>query len=276
MLARSLVRALVGDEQLDRVPEDGVRELGRGGERLVLVAECAGEEVVDRGEHLRARAVVAREREQVRGLRSALAEDLDVRVPEAVDRLELVADREHLRRLRVRREIDELALEPVRVLELVDHDQPEAEPDGVAHALVVAQEVPRGELEILEVDDGLAALGRVVLAREPLEQLLEELAIVRGELLERRLLDRLSLVLVRRRPRAAAFERGQVDHALGRRRLARDAEHLGRRAALEIRRRRVRRRAPSPPRRSRAIASASGGCSPSSSTSGRPAERSVS
>ena len=186
--------------------EDGIRELGRGRERLVLVAEGPREQVVHRCEHLRPRAVVACQGQQVRGLRAALAEHLDIRVAKAVDRLELVADREDFGRVRMRCEVDELALEPVRVLELVDHDEPEAQADRVADLLVVAQEVPRRELEILEVDDGLAPLRRVVLGREPLEQLLEQLAVVRGELLERGLLDGLSLVLVRRRARTAALE----------------------------------------------------------------------
>ena len=45
---------LVGDEQLDRMPEDRVRELGGRGERLVVVAERVPEEVVHGREHLRA------------------------------------------------------------------------------------------------------------------------------------------------------------------------------------------------------------------------------
>ena len=92
------VARLVGDEQLDRVAEDRIGELGRGGERLELVAEVRAEELVDGGEHLRARAVVERQREQLRRLRAPLAEDADVGVAEAVDRLELVADEEHLGR----------------------------------------------------------------------------------------------------------------------------------------------------------------------------------
>ena len=91
------VARLVGHEQLDRLAEDRVGELGRRGERLELVAEVRAEELVDDREHLRARAVVARERQQLRRLRAPLAEDADVGVPEAVDRLELVADEEHLR-----------------------------------------------------------------------------------------------------------------------------------------------------------------------------------
>ena len=50
---------LVGDEQLHRMAEHRVGELCRGGEGLVLVPERVAEKVVDRCEHLRARAVVA-------------------------------------------------------------------------------------------------------------------------------------------------------------------------------------------------------------------------
>ena len=41
VLARPAVRALVGHEQLHRMSEDRIRELGGRGERLVLVAERA-------------------------------------------------------------------------------------------------------------------------------------------------------------------------------------------------------------------------------------------
>ena len=49
---------LLGDEQLDGMAEHRIRELGRGRQRLVLVAERVAEEMVDRREHLRTRAVV--------------------------------------------------------------------------------------------------------------------------------------------------------------------------------------------------------------------------
>jgi hypothetical protein len=91
------VRGLVGDEQLDRRAEDRVRERARGRERLELLAELDAEEVVDHGEHLGPRAVVPRQRQQRLRLLAALAEDLHVRMPKAVDRLELVADEEAFR-----------------------------------------------------------------------------------------------------------------------------------------------------------------------------------
>ena len=94
------VARLVGDEQLDRMAEHGIRELPGRGERLVALAELLVEEVVDGGEHLGPRAVVARQRQPLRRGRAPLAEDVDVGVPEAVDRLELVADEEDVRRTR--------------------------------------------------------------------------------------------------------------------------------------------------------------------------------
>ena len=274
--SRPFEARLVGDEELDRMPEHGVGELGRGRERLVLVSERALEQVVDGREHLRTRAVVAPERQQLTGLRTALAEDPDVGVPEPVDRLELVADREHLRLVRVRDEVDELALEPVRVLELVDHDHAEAEANRVAHRLVVAEEVARRELEVLEVDDRLAPLRVRVLRREALEQLLEQIPVGRGELLERRPLDRLPRVLVRRRaaipgttartgPRPAPAGSPRRRPAAPRRPRA-----AGSRLPSRLR------PAPSPPPGATTIAPASAGRSPSSSRSSRPAERSVS
>ena len=94
--AAVLVALLVGDEQLDGVAEDRVRELGRSRELLELAAEMRAEELVDGGEHLGARAVVERQRERLLDGLAPLAEDLHVGVAEAVDRLELVADEEEL------------------------------------------------------------------------------------------------------------------------------------------------------------------------------------
>src|SRR4249920_1897370 len=96
---------------------------------------------------------------------------------EPVDRLELVADREDFRQLGMRNEVDQLALEEVRVLELVDHHELESQLHGVSNRGVVPKQVPSGELEILEVDRGLASLDRRILVCEALEQLLEEIAV---------------------------------------------------------------------------------------------------
>ena len=183
------VARLVGHEQLDRRPERGVGEAARGLERLERLAEVGGEEVVDHVEHLGPRAVVLRQREHAADLLAALPEDLDVRMAEAVDRLELVADEEDLGVL-VREQVDELALEPVRVLELVDHDRAEAPALALADLGVLAQQLAREQLQVLEVERRLAVLGLPVGAVVGEQQLLQLLAIAGGELLQRGLLDR--------------------------------------------------------------------------------------
>ena len=234
VLARVAVARLVGDEELDRVAEDRIRELAGGGERLVLVAEVGAEELVDRREHLGPRAVVARQREKLRRLLTPLAEHLHVRVTEPVDGLELVAHEEDLFFGRAAREqVDQLALEPVRVLELVDHDQAEAELLGLAHGRVVAEQVARGELEILEVERRLARLRGRVLLGEAAQEVLEEVAVAGGELLERRLLEALARLLVRRGAWAARAEVAQVEQHL---RVLAQLERLRRVAALQLRR----------------------------------------
>src|SRR3954452_19013564 len=104
---------------------------------------------------------------------------------EAVNRLELIADEEQLLRRAGAEQVDEVGLEAVRVLELVDHDRAEAElldlPDGV----VLAQQLAGTKLQILEVERRLAILGLRVGGGEAGEQLLEQLAVAGGQLLER-------------------------------------------------------------------------------------------
>ena len=193
---RARVRRLVGDEQLDGRAEHGVGELARRVERLELVAELAGEELVHDREHLRPRAVVLGQRQNLRRRRPALAEDLHVRVAEPVDRLELVADEEDVG---VRaHQVDQLALQAVRVLELVDHDRREAELLPRAHVVVRLEEIARAKLQVLEVEHRLAVLRRLVLRREAGQEILEELAVARGDVVERRLLDRGQRLRVRR------------------------------------------------------------------------------
>ncbi|MDW8337807.1 MAG: hypothetical protein RMM28_01530, partial [Thermoleophilia bacterium] len=114
----------------------------------------------------------------------ALPEDLDVRVPEAVDGLELVPDGEDLGDAGLGDEVDELALETIRVLELVHHDEAEARPDGISDVLMGSEEVASVELQILEVEDRLGALRGRVLGGVAVEELLEEVPIARGERLE--------------------------------------------------------------------------------------------
>src|SRR5205085_10268002 len=145
------------------------------GKRLELVAEVGSEEVVDDREHLGARAVVPRERENVVGRIAPLAKDLDLGMPEAVDRLKLVADEEHfLLAGPSGQRIDQLALQPVRVLELVDHDGAEPQLLTLADRLVVAEQIARTELQVFEVDSGLSVFRRLVRLQKVSEQLLQE------------------------------------------------------------------------------------------------------
>ena len=191
--ARVPVASLVVDQQLDRRALGGIGEAPRGHERLVALPEVGGEELVHDIEQLRPRAVVRPQRQHVLRSRATLSEDLHVRVPEPVDRLELVADEEELLRIEL---VDDLALEPVRVLELVDHDRPEAEALAAPHRLVVREEVAGAELEILEVERTLRVLRALVGGVEELEQLLQQVPIAyRGDV-ERRLLEREPQVLV--------------------------------------------------------------------------------
>ena len=202
--AAPLVRRLVGDEQLDR-GAGAVRggcELAGGLKRAEILAEVGGEEVVDDREHLGPRAVVARQRERIAGGAAALAEDLHVGVAEAVDRLELVADKEQLLGpagvgvVPARDQVDELALEPVRVLELVHEHRAEAPRLAAAHVGVVAQQVAGAQLEILEVERRLTLLGSGVRGGEALEQLLQQVAVAGGTRIERCLHDGLAQLLV--------------------------------------------------------------------------------
>ena len=208
------IRLLVGDEQLDGVPEDGVGKLARGGERLVALAERRAEEVVDRCEHLRPRAVVLGQRQPQRRSGAARAEDVDVRVAERVDRLELVADEEDVLLGPAGEEVDQLALKRVRILELVDHDRAEAQLLRFADAGVVREQVAREQLQVLEVERRLALLAGRVLHREKPEQLLEQLTLARGDHRERGLLELLAGLLVARRPRPARAEGLQLDEPL--------------------------------------------------------------
>ena len=217
MLARVPIALLVGDQQLDRVPEHRVGELARRRERLVTVAELLTEDVVDRREYLGPRAVVLRQRQPLRGRRPALAEDADVCVAKAVNRLELIADVEHLLGRPGGDLVDQLTLEGVRVLELVDHDRAEAELLGLANRLVAGQEVAGKQLEVLEVERRLALLPCRVLGREEREQLLEEVLVTRRRQLQRCLLDVPPRLLEAGRAIAARPQRRQVDQGLGER-----------------------------------------------------------
>src|SRR5207248_9307778 len=100
----------------------------------------------------------------------------------------LVADEEELAVL-ARKEINELALQPVRVLKLVDHDRAEPPALALSDFVVLPEELAREELQVLEVERRLAVLrGAVgpVVGEQPLLQLR---AIAHGQRLEGSALD---------------------------------------------------------------------------------------
>jgi hypothetical protein len=116
------------------------------------------ERLIDRLEDLGAGAEVGLQRRAAVELLqqpAALLEQLHVGVPEAVDRLLGVADREQVA---VRDQLDQLQLDPVRVLELVDHDLRKAGLVALAQRRVGGEQVARQQLEVLEVDPGGGAL----------------------------------------------------------------------------------------------------------------------
>ncbi len=147
---------------------------------------------------------------------------------EGVDRLELVADVEDLLLDPGGDEIDEVALERVRVLELVDHDRAEPQLLGLSHPRVRGEEIAGEQLQVLEVERRLALLGGAVLGGEQVEELLEKVAIAGGGVLERRLLDALARLLEPGRARPSSPERGKVDQRLGKRgKVERGTRRLG-------------------------------------------------
>ena len=103
-------------------------------------------------------------------LRRPAAEDVHVRVPEAVDRLELVADREQVVALERPQDAE---LDRVRVLELVDHDQLEALRPALAGRRVVEQ-VAGAQLEVVEVDRRPLGLRVVVGGAVAVQQRVDE------------------------------------------------------------------------------------------------------
>ena len=201
---RSLVALLVRDEQLDGRARRRVGEASRGLEPLEVVPELRREQLVDDSEQLRPRAVVERQGQDVGRAGAAFLEDVDVGVAEAVDGLELVTDEEQLVRVE---QIDQLALQPVRVLELVDHDRAEAQPLALGD-LGDREKIARPELEILEIERRLTILRLLVGGAEPGQELLQQVAVGRREDVEGRLLERAAGRLVRGEPLLPAAAHG--------------------------------------------------------------------
>ena len=87
---------------------------------------------------------------------------------------------------------------------------------ALADRLVVAQQVARVQLQVLEVERRLARLRLAIRRREARQQLLQQRAVARRSLVERRLLDGLARLLVRRGALARRAEAGQVHQPVGR------------------------------------------------------------
>ena len=152
---------------------------------------------------------------------------------EAVDRLELIADEEPLVvAWSAGEQIDQLALQPVRVLELVDHDRTEAQLLSFADRRVVTQEVARAQLQILEVERRLAVLPLLVGGSEADEQLLEQITVGRCELVQRSLLHQAARLFVRCGPLAAQLQIAEVEETVRGRIRLEVGERLTRRLAL--------------------------------------------
>ena len=100
---------------------------------------------------------------------ATLAEDLDIRVAEAVDRLHLVADGAEVAGVD---RFEDRKLSPVDVLELVDHHEVKAPRPAAADPLVFEQS-PGIELEIVEVEHRPPALDLLVAVAEGREQAVE-------------------------------------------------------------------------------------------------------
>ena len=229
---------LVRHEELERVPERG--GVGRGRlEPLELVAELAAEQLVDGVEYLGTRPVVPREREDCRRGAPPFPEYGDVGMAEAVDRLELVADDEEVGVRPLAEQVEQLGLEPVRVLELVDHDRAEPPALPFADRLVVAEQVARAKLQVLEVERRFALLGGAVGGGERRQELLEQLAVARGELLERRRHHRVARFGEPGGTRTARLQVGQREEPLGERRHVDELERRAGGRTLGVRRGRV-------------------------------------
>src|SRR5207253_4329865 len=109
-------------------------------------------------------------------------------ISESVDRLELVADEKELAVV-ARKEMHELALQPVRVLALVDHDRAEPPALALADLVVLPEELAREELQVLEVERGFAVLRGAIGPVVGEQQLLQLRAIAHRQRLEGSALD---------------------------------------------------------------------------------------
>ena len=218
-LARDADRAcLLDHEQLE-----GRAVRGRGGaaprdEPLEPVLEDVAEELVEDADERVGRAEAVVQPHDGLGAVAAPAEDLHVRVAEAVDALALVP---HVHPLGVVAgdQLEDRVLQRVRVLELVDEQVPDAGLHGGPRIGVADEQIARAQLEVGEVERGRRELACGVDAVEALHepddlrvQGARDLA-SRGELHQRQL----HLVGPERARRVLEPVGGEVDELLGRR-----------------------------------------------------------
>ena len=174
--SQSFLRSSVSSSSTGGSSAARLGSLHRRGERLEAVEQGAADRVRG-GDQLRGGPEVPgqRQRDAVRliplGEPPVLAAvDLDVGVPEPVDRLELVADQEQAG-VRAAQLLDQPELEAVRVLELVDHQVAELLPVAVTQQLRAGQEPDRSQLQVLEVQRRALRLQLLVAAAEPGDEL---------------------------------------------------------------------------------------------------------
>ena len=132
----------------------GAEPLRDAGPDLEAIRVVEADQAVRGVEHRRMRSIVApqdhRPRTPVAGLE--VEDVVDRGTPERVDRLVVVADDRHVA-MPLGEEPDELRLRPVRVLELVDEDVPEAGLDPLASLGRLADESERQCDLVAEVDE---------------------------------------------------------------------------------------------------------------------------
>ena len=166
-VGRRVLGALVGEQQLDnRRAKRRIR--APRSQRPEPLAERARERGVERLDQLRAGAEVDVEGgarpDRCEPLPESL-EQLDVGMPEAVDRLLGVADGEEIAH---RDGLDQLELHDVRVLKLVNHDVSEPRAVALTHLRLSQQQLPGPQFEILEVEARYGPLALLdVLAERP-------------------------------------------------------------------------------------------------------------
>ncbi len=153
----------------------------------------------------------------------------------AVDRLELVADEEQLLRSSSAQQVDQVRLKAVRVLELVDHDRTESKLLHLSDLVVVLEQLARAQLQVFEVERRFTILGGRVGGRESRQQLLQQLSVAGGELLQRERAHLVPRVVERRRPCSARARVRQFEQSLGQAGRLQQVDHVTSRCPLQIR-----------------------------------------